>query len=41
VLTTEPPTTSTPPQPSPSGIEVGILAIIAGIVLARERKFPG
>jgi len=38
VLTTEPPTTSTPQQPSPSGVEVGILAIIAGIVLARERK---
>ena len=39
VLTTEPPTTSTLPQPSPLGVEVGVLAIIAGIVLARERKF--
>ncbi len=39
VLTTEPASTSTHPKPSPIGVEVGILAIIAGIVLARERNF--
>jgi hypothetical protein len=39
VLTTVPASTGTPSQPSPSGVEVGILAIIAGIVLIRERKF--
>jgi len=39
VLTTEPALTGTPSQRSPTGIEVGIIAIIAGIVFARERKF--
>jgi len=38
-LTTVPVPTGTPSQPSPSGVEVGILAIVAGLVLKGKRKF--
>jgi hypothetical protein len=39
VLTTVPVPVDTPSQLSPSGVEVGILAIIAGFVLTGKRKF--
>ena len=39
VLTTVPVPVGTPSQPSPSGVEVGILAIIAGFVLTGKGKF--
>ena len=38
-LTTVPLPAGTPSQPSPSGVEVGILAIMAGFILAGKRKF--
>ncbi len=39
VLTTVPVPVGTPSQPSPQGVEVGILAIIAGFVLTGKTKF--
>jgi len=39
VMTTVPTSTSTSPQPTPLGIEVGILAIFGGIILTGTRKF--
>jgi hypothetical protein len=39
VLTTVPTTFRTPSRPSPSEFEIGILAIIGGIMFARQRKF--
>jgi hypothetical protein len=39
LITIPPPTTATIPQPSPPGIYAGILAIIAGVIVYRKRKF--
>jgi len=38
VLITIPATSGTTPQPSPPGVEAGILAIIAGIIVNRKKK---